>query len=74
MPSGDPINNAIDWLSQLLVGEMATAVAVIAVAGVGFATLQGYFSYRDCIRVIAGCALVFGAPTIGRSLYGFYEF
>jgi type IV secretion system protein VirB2 len=70
MPTDDPFAAAIGWIAGLLVGEVATTVAVIAIAAIGLATLQGYFSYRDCIRVIIGCALMFGASTIAQ---GFME-
>lgn len=67
MNPSDPFGSAIAWVIGVMLGEAATAVAVIAVAGVGFAMLQGRQSARDGIRVFLGCVILFNAPIIARA-------
>jgi hypothetical protein len=66
----DPFGNAIAWIISVMLGKLATAVAVIAVAGIGFAMLQGRQSARDGIRVFLGCVILFNAPVIARAFSG----
>jgi type IV secretion system protein VirB2 len=45
-------------------GNVATAVAVIAVAMVGFMMLTGRMNWRFGATVILGCFILFGAASI----------
>lgn len=64
-PQGsDPIVGALMWLQGTLLGNVATAVAVIAVAMVGFMMLTGRLNWRFGATVIIGCFILFGAGTI----------
>ncbi len=46
-PAGSgPIAGAVDWLQGTLLGNVATAVAVIAVAAVGFMMLSGRVNWK----------------------------
>lgn len=45
-------------------GTVATVVAVIAVASVGFMMLTGRISWRHGATVILGCFILFGAASI----------
>ena len=46
-PAGSgPIVGAVDWLQGTLLGNVATAVAVIAVAAVGFMMLTGRINWK----------------------------
>ena len=56
--------NAVTWLQGTLLGTIATTVAVIAVAAVGFMMLTGRIDWRRGAVVITGCCIVFGAATI----------
>jgi type IV secretion system protein VirB2 len=47
-----------------LLGEVASGVAVIAVAVVGFLMLTGRINWRYGATVIFGCFILFGAATI----------
>jgi type IV secretory pathway VirB2 component (pilin) len=47
-----------------LMGNVATAVAVMAVAAVGFMMLTGRMNWRYGATVILGCFILFGAATI----------
>lgn len=56
--------SGVGWLQGTLLGNVATAVAVMAVAGVGFMMLTGRLNWRYGATVILGCFIVFGAATI----------
>ena len=64
-PQGSsPILGAISWIQETLLGQVATAVAVIAVAAVGFMMLTGRMNWKYGATVIIGIFILFGASTI----------
>ena len=64
-PQGSgPIVAALAWLQGTLLGNVATAVAVMAVAAVGFMMLTGRLNWRFGATVIIGCFILFGAGAI----------
>ena len=64
-PAGSgPIVAALAWLQGTLLGNVATAVAVMAVAAVGFMMLTGRMNWRFGATVIIGCFILFGAASI----------
>ena len=64
-PAGSgPIVGALHWLQGTLLGTVATVVAVIAVASVGFLMLTGRINWRYGATVILGCFILFGAASI----------
>ena len=64
-PQGSgPIVSALNWLQGTLLGNVATSVAVIAVAMVGFMMLTGRLNWRVGATVIIGCFILFGAASI----------
>lgn len=64
-PQGSgPIVSAVQWLQGTLLGTVATVVAVIAVACVGFLMLTGRMNWRYGSVVILGCFILFGAVSI----------
>jgi type IV secretion system protein VirB2 len=64
-PQGSgPIMASINWIEGTLLGNVATAVAVIAVAIVGFMMLTGRLNWRYGVTVIIGCFILFGAASI----------
>lgn len=58
------IVSAVHWLQGTLLGTVATVVAVIAVATVGFLMLTGRINWRYGATVILGCFILFGAASI----------
>ena len=66
-PTG-PIGSAVQWLQGALLGTVASTVAVLAVAYVGFLMLTGRIEIRRAIQVILGCFILFGASTIAQGL------
>lgn len=70
-PAGSgPIVNALSWLQGTLLGNVATAVAVMAVAAVGFMMLTGRLNWRFGATVIIGVFIVFGAASIVAGIQG----
>lgn len=64
-PAGSgAIVDAVNWLQGTLLGTVATVVAVIAVAAVGFMMLTGRINWRHGAAVILGCFILFGAASI----------
>lgn len=64
-PAGSgPIVGAVQWLQGTLLGTVATVVAVIAIAVVGFMMLTGRMHWRYGATVILGCFILFGAASI----------
>lgn len=56
--------SAVHWLQGTLLGTVATVVAVIAVAMVGFLMLTGRINWRYGATVILGCFILFDAASI----------
>lgn len=56
--------SAVNWLQGTLLGTVATVIAVIAVAAVGFMMLTGRVNWRHGAVVILGCFILFGAASI----------
>lgn len=64
-PQGSgPIVAALGWLQGTLLGNVATAIAVMAVAAVGFMMLTGRLNWRFGATVIIGVFILFGAGAI----------
>ena len=64
-PQGSgPILAALTWLQGTLLGNVATTVAVIAVAMVGFMMLTGRVNWKFGATVILGCFVLFGSAAI----------
>ena len=64
-PAGSgPIVGAADWLQGTLLGNVATAIAVIAVAAVGFMMLTGRINWKYGATVVLGLFILFGAASI----------
>ncbi|MXO90969.1 TrbC/VirB2 family protein, partial [Pontixanthobacter aquaemixtae] len=64
-PQGSgPIVNALGWMQSTLLGTVATTIAVMAVAAVGFMMLTGRMNWRFGATVIIGLFILFGASTI----------
>ena len=64
-PAGSgPIVGAVNWLQGTLLGNVATAVAVIAVAAIGFMMLTGRMNWKYGATVVLGLFILFGAASI----------
>ena len=70
-PAGsNPILAGVSWLQGTLLGNVATAVAVMAVAACGFMMLTGRLNWRHGATVIIGCFVLFGAGAIVGGIRG----
>ena len=64
-PAGsNVVLSAVTWLQGTLLGNVATALAVIAVGATGLLMLTGRIDWRRGATVILGCFIVFGAAAI----------
>jgi len=70
-PGGNPLVDALNWMMEILLGPVATALAVMAVAGVGFMMLTGRMNWRYGGTVIIGVFIIFGAPRLVSSIAAF---
>ena len=62
------LQGAISWVVQLLTGEIATSVAVLAIALLGVGMFTGRFSTKRGVSVIVGCVILFSARSIADGL------
>jgi len=70
-PAGSgAINSAFSWMQQTMLGTVATTVAVMAVAAVGFMMLTGRVNWRFGATVIIGVFIIFGAGSIVAGIQG----
>ena len=70
-PQGSgPIVAALSWLQGTLMGNVATAVAVMAVAAVGFMMLTGRLNWRFGATVIIVVFILVGAASIVAGIQG----
>ena len=70
-PAGSgPIVYALSCLQGTLLGNVATAVAVMAGAAVGFMMLTGRLNWRFGATVIIGVFILFGSASIVAGIQG----
>jgi type IV secretory pathway VirB2 component (pilin) len=62
-PGSSPLVAAVSWVQATLLGTVATVVATIAVAALGFMMLSGRLPVRQGLTAILGCFILFGAST-----------
>lgn len=62
------IETALQKIVDALTGNIATAIATIAVAGIGLAWIAGYVEMRKAFFVCVGIGIVMGAAQIVNML------
>jgi type IV secretory pathway VirB2 component (pilin) len=67
-PASSPILDAVMWVQGVLLGTVATAVATIAIAALGFLMLSGRMPVRRGMVAILGCFILFGASTMANTI------
>lgn len=61
---------ATQWVEGVLLGPLATSIAIIAIASVGLMMLTGRLNIRRGATVIVGCFILFGSASIAHGLRG----
>ena len=69
-PETSVILPAAQWVQGVFLGNITTAIAIIAIASIGFAMLTGRVDLRRGGTIILGCFILFGASTIANGLRG----
>lgn len=69
-PTDSGLLGAVRWIEAMMLGTIATTIAILAVAVIGFLMLQGRLDWKRAARVVIGCFLIFGAPVISAGLLG----
>ena len=59
-----PITNVSEYIQAFMTGRLATSLAVIAVAVVGYLFWSGQVAAQAALSVIVGIAIVFGSAQI----------
>jgi type IV secretory pathway VirB2 component (pilin) len=62
---------ALHWVEGALSGSLATGIAIIAVASIGFGMLSGRISVRRGGTILLGCFILFGASSLARGIRAF---
>lgn len=70
--TGSASNGALEagmqWVQNLLLGQIGTIIAIIAVGILGLRMLNGSYPLRDGIRIVLGCFILLGSAAIARGL------
>lgn len=71
-PPGQPdaLVAAVTWVQDVLLGSIATTIAVVAIAAIGLMMLTGRLPVRRGLTVLLGCFILFGAASIAAGLRG----
>ncbi|WHO38398.1 TrbC/VirB2 family protein [Sphingobium sp. AP49] len=67
---GHSLEAAALWIQGLILGQVGTSIAVLAIAIIGLNMLRGTLSARDGVRSLLGCFILFGAPAIAHGVMG----
>lgn len=59
---------AARWIEGVVSGNLATILAILAVAGLGLLAFQGKLPVGRGLRVMLGCFILFSAGTIAAGL------
>lgn len=59
---------SVSWFQNLVLGQLGTSLAIVAVASMGLGMLGGHLPARHAARVLAGIFLLFGAPVLASGL------
>lgn len=68
--AGTPVEDAVDWVLDLLTNGIARSVAIIAIVILGFMAFAGRLGGDLVAKFIVGIVLVFGGATLVDLLIG----
>jgi hypothetical protein len=64
------LEGAVQWTAGTLLGSLATSIAILAVAAIGFLMFTGRVPARRAATAVIGCFILFSAATIANGLIG----
>lgn len=67
-PGTNSLSVAAQWTADILTGPVATSLAVISIAAIGYLMLNGRLDVRRGLRIVLGCFILFGAPAVAVGL------
>jgi type IV secretory pathway VirB2 component (pilin) len=70
-PEGSALVASASWIRDVLTGSLAVSIAVVAIAWLGFAIMQGRLPWRSGLRIVLGCFILFGSSTIATAFMWF---
>ena len=73
LQQGSPLRDAVDCFVALINGQLATTIAVLAVAFIGYQMMLGRIPVKRAFQAILGCFVLFGSPGIARSIMDFTD-
>lgn len=68
-PAELSMSAAVNWLATLMLGSIGTAVAILAVAGLGIAMLLGRLPARRGGQMAIGCFILFSSHALASGLW-----
>lgn len=66
----DPIEQIIESVIGIMTGPIATGVAIIGVASIGYMWMTGRMEMQRALTIIIGMVIIFGAANIVNALRG----
>jgi type IV secretory pathway VirB2 component (pilin) len=69
-PAHSPIADGVTWVQGVALGTTATAIAILAIAGIGLLMLSGRLELRRGVTVVIGCFILFGVSGVAATLTG----
>lgn len=67
IPDAPALPAAVLWVQGAMLGAVASSIAVVAIATLGFLMLSGRIDVRRGLRTVLGCFLLFGAPAVAAA-------
>lgn len=65
-----PIEQAVQWVLELLTSGIARSVAIIGCAVLGYMAFAGKLTWEKALQFIGGIVLIFGGATLVDALIG----
>lgn len=62
--SAAPVEGILEWFVDVLQGNIARSLAIIAVCFLGFLFLTGRMAWQGAISIVIGIAIIFGAAEL----------
>lgn len=62
------LETALNGLVTILTGTAAQLIAIVAIAGIGWAWVTGHMCLKTASIIAIGIGVIFGAPEIARLL------